>query len=109
MRAGNLRNSIEIQQLGSNTDSFGQPQDSDWALFKTVRASINPIRGNEKFLSNKDYSTTTHIIKTRYLDGLNASMRIKFGTRIFKILSTRNFMERNREHEILAEEENNGN
>ena len=109
MRAGNLNKLITIENLSSGQDDFGQPLDSSWNTFKKVRASITPISGNESFLSNADFAQTSHKIKCRYIVGVNASMRAIFDGRVFYFVNVRNISERNRELEILAKENINGN
>lgn len=113
MRSGSLRHKITIQEQGSGVDGFGQPIAGSWTEFNTVRASIRPVRGNEKFLSNVDFSTVSHTIRTRYFDGVNSSMRVVFNDRgverIFNILNVINLYERDKELELHCEEFINGN
>jgi len=107
MRAGNLRNKAKIQELGTAQNGFGEVEEGDFTKFKDVWCSITPIRGNESFLSNKDFSSTTHKIKIRYIAGVNASMRLVWQGRIFNFINTKNVSERFKAIEILAWEENN--
>ncbi len=108
MRAGNLRNKAIIQQLGTTQNEFNEVEEGDFTTFKTVWCSITPVSGNEKFLSNTDFSKTTHKIKIRYIDGVNASMRLLWQGRYFNFMNTRNISERFKAIEILAWEDNNG-
>jgi len=109
MRAGILRNKAEIQHLGSTQNDFGEIEQGQFTKFKDVWCSINPISGKESFLSNTDFAKTTHKIKIRYTEGLNASMRLVWKGRVFNFINGgRNFMELNKEIEILAEEVVNG-
>ena len=108
MRAGNLRNKAIIQKVGTTTNEYGEPEEGDFETFKTVWCSITPISGNEKFLSNADFSKTTHKIRIRYIPGVNASMRLVWKDRIFNFMNTRNIGERDKQIEILAWEDNNG-
>lgn len=108
MRAGNLRAKAIIQSIGSTVNDFGEIEKGDYQDFKTVYCSITPISGKESFLSNAEYAKTTHKIKIRYTDGINASQRIVWRGRIFTFISVRNIGEMNKEIEILAEESING-
>lgn len=108
MRAGNLRNKAEIQLLGNVQDEYGSILEGQYIKFKDVWCSIIPVSGKENFLSNTDFAKVTHKIKIRYLDGLNASMRLVWKNRIFNFTSVRNISERDKEIEILAEEMTNG-
>ena len=112
MRAGNLNKLITIESLSSGQDDFGQTLDNAWTTFKEVRASIIPVIRNittEPFSSNTDFAQTTHKIKIRYTQGINASMRAVFDGRVFDFIAVINISERNREIEILAKENINGN
>lgn len=109
MRAGNLKNKIIFQSIGNTTNAFGEIEEGNFQDYKTVWASITPVSGKESFLSNADFSMVSHKIKIRYIPNLNASMRIKWGVRIFHINYLRNISESNDEIEILATEFVNGN
>lgn len=110
MRAGNLRSKAIIQHLVSGSkNEFGEELPSNWVDFKTVWCSITPVSGKESFLSNADFSKVTHKIKIRYTEGLNASMKLVWKGRYFNFTSIRNISERDKEIEILAEENINGN
>lgn len=104
MRAGNLRAKAIIQSIGSTVNDFGEIEKGDYQDFKTVYCSITPVSGRESFLSNAEYAKTTHKIKIRYTDGINASQRIVWRGRIFTFIGVRNIGEMNKEIEILAEE-----
>lgn len=108
MRAGYLRNKAVIQQLGSTQNAFGEVEQGQFSDFKTVWCSITPVSGKESFLSNTDFAKTTHKIKIRYTDGINASMRMVWQSRVFNFISVRNISERDKEIEILATEAING-
>ena len=108
MRAGYLRNKAEIQLLGDVQDEFGSVVEDQYTKFKDVWCSIIPISGKENFLSNTDFAKTTHKIKIRYLENINASMRLVWKNRVFNFTSVRNISERDKEIEILAEEVING-
>jgi len=108
MRAGNLRNKAVIQKVGTTTNEFGEVEEGDFETFKTVWCSITPISGKESFLSNADFSKTTHKIRFRYIAGVNASMRFVWQGRYFNFMNPRNISERFKVIETLAWEDNNG-
>ena len=109
MRAGNLNKKVEIQSLTSTQNEFGEVTNANWTKYKNAYASVIPVSGKESFLSNTDFSKTSHKIRIRYLPNINASMRIVWNNRVFNFISTRNIAEMSKEIEILAEEVNNGN
>ena len=103
MRAGRLRHRVTIQQPSSSTNSRGGKIKS-WSDLATVWASIEPLSGRE---IEQDFQlepeTTTRIVM-RYKSGLTSNMRIKYGSRYYKILGITNTNERNYELIVNAVE-----
>jgi len=108
MRAGILRNKAVIQKVGTTTNEYGEIEEGEYEKFKDVWCSITPISGKESFLSNTDFSKTTHKIRFRYIPGVNASMRLVWNDRHFNFMNPRNISERFKVIETLAWEDNNG-
>lgn len=106
MNPGSLKHKITFQKLGSTKNSYGElKKDNDnWINYKDVRAAIYPVSGREFFSAEKVNSEVTHKVNLRYIKGLSPDMRIKFGDRLFSIISIINFQERNTELQILAKE-----
>lgn len=100
-----LRHTILLQQPVSGTDDFGEPQLA-FETARRVRASIEPLRGREYFAAQQIHSEITHKIVLRYLPGLAATWRVRFGTRIFQIAAARNLNEQGRWLELLCIERN---
>lgn len=103
INAGKYRHVIEIEKLDKHKNKYGEPTNK-WIEFLQVRAAIYPISGREFFSAEKVNSEVTHKINIRYIKGLTPDMRIKFGDRLFSIISIINFQERNTELQILAKE-----
>ncbi len=103
IRAGELRHKIIIQQNTPTRDAMNAEVDS-WADYATVWASIEPIRGKEFWDSQQINAEITGKIKLRYLAGVISKMRVKFGMRIFEILSVINPGEKNRELQLMVKE-----
>lgn len=92
MQAGKLRHRIEIQALTQAQDAYGdtapsEVDDSAWATTTTRWASISSLTGSEYLKASGEGSNITHFVRLRYLADLTPKHRIKFGTRIFNILS----------------------
>lgn len=83
MNPGILRHTITFQ-LQSGADSYNQPE--DWDDVKTVKAAIYPTSGKELIAVESSGSEITHRIIIRKTDGLNPSMRVKFGSKYFQVL-----------------------
>ncbi len=105
MQAGKLRHRVEVQTNTPVPDTLGQPVAS-WAVTATVRAAINPLRGNELMIARQVTPQVTHEIVLRHRS-LTAAQRLveAGGTRAFEILSVANLNERNHELRVLCVEE----
>ncbi|KPJ82789.1 MAG: hypothetical protein AMS17_18665 [Spirochaetes bacterium DG_61] len=105
MRAGKLRHKIIIQDYTESQDrSYGEVT-KPWSDYETVWASIEPIRGREFWESQQINAEVTAKITIRHLYGINTKMRVKYGSRIFKIISVINPEERNVELQLMVKEE----
>ncbi len=107
MQAGLLRHRITIQQLDPNAattrDAHGGIVEN-WQDVVTVWAQVEPLRAVEILRANQVDARITHRITMRYQGGINSSMRIAFGSRIFLLLSVINPDERRIMLEMLAME-----
>lgn len=103
MIARSFRHKISFQNRKSGKNERREPVDV-WEDVLETYAYVQPVSGKEQFLSNQNYSTTTHKVRCRYSGLVKTDQRIKFGDRVFDIISAINVLEQNKELEILAEE-----
>jgi SPP1 family predicted phage head-tail adaptor len=103
VRIGKLRHLITIEQVAETQDTDGSAIET-WSTFAAVQASIEPISGREYFAAQSTQADVTHRISLRYLDGVIPKMRVKYGSRLFDILSAINVNERNRELQLMCRE-----
>lgn len=99
MRAGQLKNKVEIQLASSTTDNYGETanKDIDWSTVAVRSVGIEPLSGREATAAKQINPMVTHTIRLRYYSGLSSQHRFKWGDRIFSIDSVLNVMEKNRE------------
>ena len=83
---GKLRNKITFYNPPNDLDNYGELLD-DWIIFKTVRASKEPLIGREFFAALTAETKVTVKFRMRYLDGVTDRMRIKHGDEIYDIIS----------------------
>ena len=107
MRAGKLRHKVTIQDYTESQDSYGAVTKT-WSDYATIWASIEPVRGREFWDSKQINAEITAKITIRYLSGITPKMRIKYGARIFEIISVINPEERNKELQLMVKESVNG-
>ena len=104
---GKMRSRITVQSFTGKTDSFGDPRqddDSQWEDVATLWAAIDPISGKEFYAAQQSQSVVSHKVRCRYRDGLTTAMRIKYGSRLFKILSIIDWEERHESLLIMCQE-----
>ncbi len=79
MQAGTLDQRIELQELVSGFDDFGQPI-NEWQTRLSAWAAVEPLRGREVIRADAVANITDVLVKLRYRPGVLASMRIKHGS-----------------------------
>ncbi len=102
MRAGKLRHRITIQQRSESArDDYGAPTYA-WSTLATRWASIEPLRGQERFIADQTQSGVTHRVRLRYLSGVKPEMRFDYDGRTFEIAQVLNRDELGAELELLC-------
>lgn len=102
IRAGKLRHRITIQTR-TKTRTSGGGFTETWSDTASVWASIEPSGGTERQEYAQLQQDVTHKITIRSRT-ITAQQRIKFGSRIFDIISFRDIDERDRRTEIMCNE-----
>jgi SPP1 family predicted phage head-tail adaptor len=100
---GELRHKIIFQKLENTQNNYGEPTEI-WSEVFTTKAAIYPISGKEFYAAETVNSEVSHKVNIRYKKGLSPNMRVKFGERLFSIISIINFQERNVELQIMCKE-----
>lgn len=103
IRAGRLRHRIEVQTLTASQDTYGAIVNA-WATTATVWGSIEPLTGRERLASDVVQADMSHRCIMRHR-ALTVKDRLKFGARIFNIVSIADQDERATRIEIMAKEE----
>lgn len=103
MNIGSLRHRIILQDLVIIPNTLGEGEET-WVDRGTIWAEIRPLRGNEFWMAQQVNSKITHKITTRYYQNIDSVNRLKFGDRLFEIISVINPDERCSELNFLCEE-----
>jgi SPP1 family predicted phage head-tail adaptor len=106
MRAGKLQNRVEIQRDdGASQNDLGEHVPA-WATYQTVWAQVTPLTGQRLFNAAQVMHDVTHEIRMRWqsVAELTPNHRIKWGTRIFEILSIVNWQEQDAEAIVSCRE-----
>lgn len=104
MKAGKLRQRVEIQARTTTQDSFGAPVPS-WATVATVWANVLDQGSRELWQAQQVRPDLTTLVTIRYYAGLTPRHRIKYGSRILNIDSVANPDGQKREHSLMCKEE----
>jgi len=103
MRAGLLRHRLTFEIPSQTQNDFDEWVES-WSTWVTVWGSIEPNLGKRYFEAKQANSEVEGLMRIRYRDGLLPTMRVKYGDRIFKIISIVQPFEKKRELHILYKE-----
>jgi SPP1 family predicted phage head-tail adaptor len=101
MRAGKLRDKIEIHSHTSAVDDFGQSVKT-YALLKPVWSEALPISANETETGGKYEGRSIFQFTIRYTTGVSNKNRIVFGGQNYEIFEVLNTEARNVELKIKA-------
>lgn len=102
--AGWLRHRVTIQKLAGTQNSYGEKVKT-WQDVATVWASVEPLRGREYIEAAAKKAEVTHRVRIRYRSGINAGMRVIYGSRVFEIVSPPiDVLEKHREIELMCKE-----
>jgi SPP1 family predicted phage head-tail adaptor len=75
---------VKIQRLGEGQASNGEPLD-EWQLVAEVWSDIRDIGGREFVAAGAERSEVTTRIRIWRRDGIDASMRVLHGARVYNI------------------------
>lgn len=106
MNIGRLTHRVTLQRPGGTSDALGERQ-TTWTDVATVWASVMPTSTTERNIAAQAHSFVTHRITIRYgseWSTIDASWRIKFGTRYMPIEGVRNLEEQGRWIELVCTE-----
>jgi SPP1 family predicted phage head-tail adaptor len=112
INCGKYRHLVTFQKLSGDQNEYGETSknlDQSWEDAFTARVGIFPISGREFLALEGDMrqGEVSHRIVLRYTKGIESNMRVKFGARIFDIISPPiNSYEKNDELLLFAKERN---
>ena len=86
MEAGKLNRRITIQRKTVTPDSYNQPIET-WKDEFSIWAQVISSGGREYYAAQKLNASTEIVFSIRYTTGVTPTDRIKYGSRVFEILS----------------------
>ena len=85
MRAGLLRNKIQILGKTVEKDAYGSEKET-WSILNIVRADVRYKSGGKQVSDNEIFNSQSIEINIRYIPGLNETMRVSLNDRLYKIV-----------------------
>lgn len=101
MQSGKLRNLVEIQEKIVTRQANGE-ENRTWITFAQAWAEISPLSGRELLTLRDEMAQVTTRIKTRYLAGVTAEMRVVHGGSVYEITEVIDRENRGAELELLC-------
>jgi len=83
---GRMRLLIRLEQRTTAKNTAGEPK-NEWILVKEVRAEVVRSTGKEIFAAQERQGRVPTLFKLRWRDGIVPQMRIRWGSKLFNILS----------------------
>lgn len=81
---GRLRHRVVVQTPTRVRDEYGEDVEA-WGTLATTWASIEPLRGEERFVQQQAQPSVTHSVVIRHRREVTAGMRILHRGRVFQI------------------------
>lgn len=75
--AGQLRDRITIQKMGSSEDEWGTPLPNDWQEHARIWSNFKHLTGSESIRSGADTSIVKASVRVRFRKDIDASMRVQ--------------------------------
>jgi len=85
MRSGDLRKRVKIFKQIWQENSMGE-RVQNWEDYVTVWASVEPLRGQEFFVAQRNEADVTTRIRIRYRDDIDRSMMVRCDGAEFEIM-----------------------
>lgn len=101
MDIGDLRHKITFQRLTSAANENGFEVEA-WQDYKTVWAAVSNLSAREYYQAAAIQAEKTVKFAIRYIEGIDASMRILFKDKQYNITSIDNMKYENKHIEIKA-------
>src|SRR4051812_18696585 len=81
---GKMRHEIRLQSQVRTPDGAGGVT-TTWSDVMTIWAQIEPKTSLKRFFADRLEQNISHVITTRFADGVDTKMRALFGSRVFQI------------------------
>ena len=103
VKAASFKHRVTLQSCSQTTDGQGGYTDS-WSDVVTLWASIEPLKGYERYQAMQLETPVTHKVTIRYNAAVTTAKRLIYGSRVFNIKEVINLAEENAFMELRVNE-----
>ena len=86
LSSGRFRHHFQIETRATTQDTAGQPI-QNWSTYLDCRGEVLQRSGTEKAFGGVPLAVVSHTVTLWYQAGVTPAMRVKWGTRVFSIVS----------------------
>jgi len=94
IKSGAMRHRITIVKFNGTQDASGGTGLADYTLVAGAWAEIETLDGDDAVVAGAEMSQVVHLVKMRWMAGINASQQVLFNSRKFQIKAVLNPDER---------------
>jgi SPP1 family predicted phage head-tail adaptor len=110
MRAGLMRHRGAIQRpADAQETTYGEALPTPWVHLCYAWVAVEPVTGNERYVSQQFLADVTHTVRMRYRDDITITPKCRLvlnvSGRVFEFRQVLDYRERHRELVITAVEE----
>jgi len=106
IRAGKMRQRLEIVLPGTSRDSFGGTTPGGGTSLGTVWGEVVALSGRDAVAAQSFSSIATHQVTIRYIPNVTAKCQVKLYRRTFQVEAVLNVEERNKVLKLICVEVN---
>jgi len=96
IQSGAMRHRVTIVKFNGTQDASGGTSLADYTPVAGVWAEIETLDGDDALVAGAEMSQVVHLVKIRWMAGINASQQVLFNGRKFQIKAVVNSDERNK-------------
>lgn len=85
MKAGILRDRLELQEKGEGTNDWGEPLPDDWITVARIWGNVRHLNGSESIKAGANTSIVKASIRIRRNPSVTAGCRILHGEKVYDI------------------------
>jgi len=107
LRAGRLRNRIDIEKTRVTRDSRGGETDSWYTLISSVPCAFIQLTGREYYAAQQEFADVDIRVEMHYHRGVDETCRVKYGGKYYDIVAAIDVDSKHRELNLMLRKQKN--